>query len=264
MKAYVIGVKGNHRNPSLTTEISALGLDVVVDDGFVDVSGVVESEVNEKVFLLIRGRRPQLTEIACAKAHLNAWRYLVDTGEASMMVFEDDAILIDEQGFRTVLLESKELKGPWITSLERRPGDYLISHLLRRPGRLRKSLIQPTGACAYIISREAAQLGLSYFRDKGGRIDGLSDFWPGPAALIRWHIAVPPVVAASTSVNSLIGYSTSQNRKISKLRAMALLLITKPYDDVLIKGGFLLLIAKPIKYLLSIHFFTAWITNRNK
>jgi hypothetical protein len=157
-----------------------------------------------------------------------------------------------------------KLTGPWALSLERRSGDFLISHFLKRRRRIRRSLVQPTGACAYIISREAAQEGLKYFSDRMGRIDGLSDFWPGPAALIRWHIAVPPVFEASTSVTSLIGYKTLQKRKLPKLWAMLLILFSKPYDGVLVAGSFLLLVAKPMKYLFSTHFLTAWIVNRRR
>lgn len=264
LKAYIIGVKGNHRNPSLLKDLSMLELEIVVEDGFVDKSNVSLADVDETTFSLIRGRAPQLTEIACAKAHLIAWKYLVDSEESSLAIFEDDAVLIDEEGFRRTKLESEELVGPWALSLERRQGDFLVSHFLRLRRRLRKSLVQPTGACAYIISREAAKIGLNYFSDRRGRIDGLSDFWPGPAALFRWNIAVPPVFEASTSVSSLIGYEAPHQRKLPKLWAMLLLLFSKPYDGVLVAGSFILLVVKPIKYLFSVHFLTAWIMNKRR
>lgn len=262
MKAYVIGMSGNHRNPSLVKELQSISIEVVVDDGFIPKESVSFEDVDLDIFYLVRGRNPTLGEIACAKAHVQAWKFLVDSGESMLLVLEDDAHLVDPKGLHKAVSEVENLKTDWIASLERREGDFLLSHFLPARKRLRRSQVQPTGLGAYLISQSAARRFLDYISACKGKIECVADFWPGINELGKWYISVPPVFFAGGNWTSLIGYSENEPRKISKSKAFREIKSRYRHRKILINGARRLLILKQIKYLLSVHFFTAWFTIR--
>jgi GR25 family glycosyltransferase involved in LPS biosynthesis len=264
LEAYVIGKLGKHRNEELTSHLRAAGIRIIKEDGFVDSRDVSLENVDLGVFRNVVGREPNMNEIACAMAHLEGWR-AVDTSDLGyLLIVEDDAILIDSSALASIENLLGGLKGSWVASLEVRAGDRMLTHYIHTRGRFRRTVIQPRGAAAYIISKEAARNFIEYFEERGLRFDGLADILPGLATTTRWYVSLPPVFKVGHDYESLIGYSSNRRTTVSRFKSWVKLAQTNSGNPNLVWGGFLLLVVKSMKYYFSIHFATAWLTRRLK
>lgn len=263
MKAYIIGFEGKHRNPKLAEQLQQCGFEVVEENGAVDASGIdVTKTVDIPMFEALIGRYPLQTEVACAQAHLNSWRYLVKNNLTELAVFEDDSVFVDFDLFEA-RRKLQSLKGPWYVTLEQRAGDSLLSHrFIKKKLTLRRSLIQPRGNGSYIISNEAAVLGLRSF-EKTELFDGVVDVWSEPSVLFRFFVFLPPAFVVDPGAVSTIGVrkSMQHNRFVTFLNVLKI--IISPSRSTLKKLGLLKLkIFRPIKYLGTVYFLTAWYRNR--
>lgn len=257
-KAYIIGQAGNHRNPILKEQL-AQWFEVVEENGFVDslsLTGGIENYVDVPLFESIIFRSPSPTEVACYLAHLQAWTWLLGSEEDYLAVFEDDArLVLDDLSHLVSHLE--KLRGPWQVALERREGDFLISHFFATKPSIRRAFIQPRGAGAYVISKEAARLGIQDWK-RDGRIKGVADLAPGPSRLFHYFVHLPPVFSNDSLSQSLIGERNS--RKLDLRAKLQRILGTAQSKDrsAYERFGFHLKVRRFAKYLLSIHFWTAW------
>jgi hypothetical protein len=259
VKAYVIGFANRHRNPRLTEQLQSAGFDVVETNGAVDAKTLDVTElVDISLFEAVVGRYPLPTEVGCATAHLNAWKYLIDQNLEKLAVFEDDAILLDFDLNRANESISK-LKGPWYIALERRAGDFLVSHLrIRRPFSLRRAIVQPRGSGAYIISRQAAIVGVRN-QLSTGQFDGISDNWPGPATMFKFFVCLPPAFKVDPKAVSIIGVKRSRQFSRAEMFLKVAKVLVSPSWGARKKLGLLQLkVLRALKYLGSVHFLTAW------
>jgi hypothetical protein len=259
LKAYVIGFPNRHRNPKLTEQLESAGFDVVESNGAVDAKSLDVMElVDIPMFEAVVGRYPLATEVGCATAHLNAWKYLIDSEFGELAVFEDDAILLDFDASK-VSESIKGMKGPWYIALERRAGDFLVSHLrIRRQLTLRRAIVQPRGSGAYVISRQAAMLGVNSHLSTG-LFDGISDTWPGPAIMLKFFVCLPPPFKVDPKAKSIIGVKPSwQFGRVKMFFKVAKVLTSPSWNNQKKLGLLLLKLLRPLKYLGSVHFFTAW------
>ena len=263
-KAYIIGQAGNHRNPILKDQL-APWFEVVEENGFVDslsLTGDIENYVDVPLFESIIFRSPSPTEVACYLAHLQAWGWLLGSDHDYLAVFEDDARLVLNDLSHLVAHLGK-LRGPWQVALERREGDFLVSHFLTRSPSIRRALIQPRGAGAYVISKEAARLGIEDWK-RDGRIKGVADLAPGPSRLFKYFVHLPPIFNNDTVSQSLIGERNSRildwRVKLQRILSTALSKDRRPYE----RFGFHLKMRRFGKYLLSTHFWTTWYIRRRE
>jgi GR25 family glycosyltransferase involved in LPS biosynthesis len=202
-KAYVIGQRGKHRNPLL---VSSLGLsfEVIEDDGFVHWESIeVEGLVNHSAFRDVIGKSPMPAEIACFVAHARAWKWLAESEEDFLAVFEDDAEIRNDY-LNFYIEQLPALRGNWQLALEMRSRDELLSHWLHRKPVIRQSRIQPRGAAAYIISKVAAS-ALLMEMDRVHGIDGLADSSLTQAEVVDFYVCLPPVFAIAERTESIIG-----------------------------------------------------------
>lgn len=242
----------------LIKQLEVAGFAVVETDGAVDSKTLdIPKLVDLPMFEAVVCRYPVANEIGCAIAHLKAWQFLIDNDLDYLAVFEDDAVLLDFS-VEAARSSTKNLRGPWYVALERRTGDYLLSHLMvRRSLSVRRCLGQPRGTGAYIISRQAANLGVAQFKESG-LIEGISDRWPGPAADFKFYQILPPPFVVDPSAVTTIGVKKKRDFNRLQVLAKVLRVILSPRWDNRRKLGLLALKIRPMKYLWSIHFFTAW------
>jgi hypothetical protein len=263
-KAYIIGQAGNHRNPMLKEQI-APWFEVVEDNGFVDslsLKGNLDNFVDLPLFESIIFRNPSRSEVACFLAHLQAWAWLLESGDDYLMIFEDDARLILGD-LSHLVSHLEELRGPWQVSLERREGDFLVSHSFGTTPSIRRSLIQPRGAGAYAISKEAARIGIEEWKS-AGRIKGVADLAPGPSRFFRYFIHLPPIFDSSTITYSYIGERSPKDFSL-RVRFYKVLKVVFSKDRRLYERfAFSLKMLRFAKYLGSIHFWTTWYIRRRK
>lgn len=259
LKAYVIGFPNRHRNPRLTQQLQLVGFELVETNGAVDAKTLnVEQQVDIPLFEAVVGRYPIATEVGCAMAHLRAWQYAIDNDLDHLAVFEDDAVLLDFN-VEDARASTMNLRGPWFVALERRTGDFLLSHLLvKKRLSVRRCLVQPRGTGGYIISREAALLGIGYFL-KSRTLEGISDAWPGPATLFKFYQFLPPPFMVDPRVVSTIQVQRSRDfSRIAVLKKVLRILKSSRWGFRQKLGLILLKLLRPLKYLGSVHFWTAW------
>jgi GR25 family glycosyltransferase involved in LPS biosynthesis len=202
-KAYVIGEQGNYRNPLLLTSVSE-HFEVVEKNGFVSWELLkIDELVNQRAFRDVIGKIPMPGEIACFVAHSQAWKWLAESQEDFLAVFEDDVLLIGNQ-LSFYLNHLPTLRGNWQLSLELRSRDELFSHALHSRPAILRSRIQPRGAAAYIISKQAARALLKEMQRVNG-IDGLADNSLTQTEVVDFYICLPPVFAISPDSRSIIG-----------------------------------------------------------
>lgn len=260
--AYIIGQQGSYRNPSLVEQLGG-SFKILEADGFYKLDPLLfERSVDKDMFLTVTNRLPTVGEVACYLAHITAWRRLLESDLPYLAVFEDDVRLIAEADWLHRI--SLPIKGPWLVSLERRAGDQLLTHYLRRRSATLRSLIIPRGTGAYIISRRAAEVGLLEFERSGSLVLGEADRCPRNAGRFRYFIQVPPPIDAMGGNESFIG--TRQRSGSSfylRLRLVLRAIFSLKYTFKTVLGLLALKVGRPIKYLGTIHFFTAW-GNRRK
>jgi GR25 family glycosyltransferase involved in LPS biosynthesis len=262
IKAYIIGKAGKYRNTSLLQVLQPL-FEVVEFDGFVDSSSLnAELLVDSRFFRATAYREPMAEEVACFEAHVNAWRWLVASKEDYLAVFEDDANLSLSRAAE-VLFQLKQLKGPWVLTLERRFTDALLSHLLPRGNSVRRMLIQPWGSAAYIISRKAAMRALGSF-SKENYVDGPVDQSAGLSLAFQYYQALPPAAAPLADVSSLMPKKPGKMRygRRERINRVISILLSKEFGLgiklALLKTGWF----RFAKYFFSIRFATTWFSNR--
>lgn len=268
--AYIIGKQGQYRNPQLLEQLAA-NFRVVEKNGFVDVSSLDLSRcLDVSAFRISTGREPLATEVACGVAHLRAWKYLVLSGLEELAVFEDD--VFPSRGVTNLAqlaTQITRLHGSWQLNLESRPGDKLVTHLFRRSLTVRRSLIPPRGAAAYIISRSAAIDALQSLVGNSGqeKLDGPVDHSVCLSKAVVYWIATPPLFEINSKMPSFIENRESSrkhkvitsNPKMTLRRWVKLLRMSLNLESPVRSS---LLWARPLKYLLSIHFLTAWFNRR--
>jgi GR25 family glycosyltransferase involved in LPS biosynthesis len=259
--AYIIGQQGRYRNSALLEQLGS-AFEIVEENGFYNLDpALLEGFTNQEVFLAETNRLPTLGEVACYLAHVTAWRRLLDSNHPYLAVFEDDAQVL-AVGDWTSRIQIPD-NGAWWISLERRPGDFLLTHLLRRRGKTLRSRLIPRGACAYIISRRAAEIGVRLFEDEGSRVMRPVDRNPRYAASLDYFVQIPPPITASESAPSLIGTRKQVSDGLIRRAIRVLkLLASNDYPAKTRVGLIKLNVLRPIKYLGSVHFFTAWAKNR--
>ncbi|MDR3506519.1 MAG: glycosyltransferase family 25 protein [Caulobacteraceae bacterium] len=133
------------------------------------------------------------TDMACALSHRKAWKYLLDSADEWLAVFEDDIHMGKDF---SLLIDSAWIpRGVELVKLEARPNDVLlgvapvcsIGH--RRLYRLGSSYL---GAAGYMISRKAAGLLLKYTEKMDVPVDSVM-FGSGCALMsaIEIHQVLP-------------------------------------------------------------------------
>lgn len=259
LKAYIIGIEGNLRNPSLPSEVSRW-FQVIESNGYVSAPDEWESLVHAGVFEAMLSKSPTAGEVACFLAHLNAWLWLADSNETALAVFEDDIELVgDPSG---ALKELQALSGPWQVSLERRPGDFLWTHLVPRTKRLWPSRVQPRGTGAYVISRDAARRLVDDFHRRK-RIDGVADSSLMQTELVEFYVCIPPPINVLQDSVSLIGArNPKRKRALDYMLRVKRLFVLNSSNPRKLTSYLKLKVLKPLKYLFSLHFSTAWIRQR--
>jgi hypothetical protein len=262
ISAYIIGQQGSYRNPSLVEQLAS-SFEVLETNGFYKLDPLLfEQSVDKGMFMTVTNRLPTIGEVACYMAHITAWRRLLESDLPCLAVFEDDVRLIAEPDWlsRVRLPE----KGPWVVSLERRAGDHLLTHLLRRKSLTLRSLIIPRGTGAYIISRRAAEVAVLEFETSGSLVLGEADRCPRNAGLLRFYVQMQPPFDAMKEGPSLIGARQQIVVRIGqRMRLVLQAISSRKYPAKTIVGLLALKMGRPIKYLGSHHFFTAWWKRRN-
>ncbi len=255
---YIIGRRGNYRNKDLLRALEGK-FEIVEDDGFVQSSSVdIHSQVDEALFLATLSRPVTNREVACALAHIKAWRRLVELDLPYLAILEDDVTWSSKEV--EILSEKLPSGKPWWLSLERRRGDFLWTHLLRRKGRLLRSFLQPRGGGAYLLSREAAILGLRSFELGGSKIVGELDRCPRASGLFRFYIQLPPPFEASMTGPSIIGARQPQIGDLkTRLTRSLRILASSEYPNYIKTGLIALKVFRPLKYIFSLHFAFAWL-----
>lgn len=258
LKAYIIGIEGELRNPNLPAEI-APWFEIVHSDGHVNLNEIQASHlVNAEVFEALLAKQPTTGEVACFFAHLQAWRWLAQSDETSLGVFEDDAHV--EKDLTEIVGELGKLRGSWQVSLERRLGDFLWTHLVPRSKRIWRSLVQPRGAAAYIISKEAASALVADF-EKRKEFDGVADASLMQSDLVRFLVCLPPPMRAGSTSASLIGVRNPKRDRFSRsFRRLLVLRKSSLRNPRKLTSYLKLKLLKPLKYVFSLHFATAWVT----
>lgn len=261
-KAYVIGMKGKYRNPNLLTSLNQL-FDVVEFDGFVEPSRLeVDSIVDYQFYRATAYRDPMAEEVACFQAHLNAWRFLKNSDEDYLAVFEDDANLSVFQTEK-ILPYLGQLDGNWMLALERRFTDALISHLIPRKKMFRRMLLQPWGTAAYIISRSAATRALEVL-DVEKYVDGPIDQSARVSSAFSFYQTLPPVAAPMETAQSLMPgkpkkATYSQRERIKRVTRI---LLSNNVSLGLKLGLLRIGWFRFVKYFFSIRFATTWFSLR--
>jgi hypothetical protein len=264
MKVYIIGKRGGYRNADLIAQLPK-NFQVVVDDGYVPAKSRVSKEDYSQIFTTVIPRTPTAGEIACSTAHLQAWRYLVGSEFDCLLVLEDD-VRSARATLDSIQSMTEGLRGPWFLSLERRPGDHLLSHVFLRWPRVTRSFVQPRGAGAYIISKQAALIGIRDFESSGNKLEGPVDRWPGPAGLFRFYVALPPLFKVEPDAISLIGSRNiirAEGYFVPKIR-MVRVLLSRNITWRKRLGILSLTVGRPLKYCFSTHFFTEWLKVRRR
>jgi glycosyl transferase family 25 len=100
--AYVINLpRSTERREHINSELASLGLEPVYVDA-VDGRALSEEDLREYVDPRARSDSPgwlgRPTVIGCSLSHRNAWKEILDRGERSALVLEDDAILSADFG----------------------------------------------------------------------------------------------------------------------------------------------------------------------
>ena len=259
MKAYVIGREGRLRNPDLLGVLGRHFDEVARTDGFVAVETTDLAErVNQQFFRAVHRRAPLLGELGCGLAHIEAWRFLANSNLDCLAIFEDDAE-IEEARIGNALSQVAQLSGPWYLSLSMTPSDRLLTHLLPWGKAVRRAFVQPRATVGYIISREAAELGVADFDRGGGLLEGTSDRWPGPAGLFRYYTAVPAVVGTNDGGQSYIGRRGERPEPwLVRLKRFGGLLLDPAIPNYKKRGLLILKLLRPIKFAFSVFFLTEW------
>jgi GR25 family glycosyltransferase involved in LPS biosynthesis len=259
LKAYIIGIEGKLRNPQLPAEL-APWFEIVHGNGYLELTANdAKSLVNAEVFEALLAKEPTTREVACFLAHLQAWRWLAQSDETCIGVFEDDVHVYRDMS--RVVGELSKLRGPWQVSLERRLGDFLWTHLIPRPKRIWKSRVQPRGAGAYIISKEAARALVADF-DFRKKFDGVADASLMQTDVVQFRVCLPPPMRTSSSSESLIGARNPKLNRFSEgFRRMMVLRKLNSSAPRKFTSYLSLKMLKALKYCFSLHFATAWLTN---
>lgn len=261
MDAYVIGKKGRHRNGVLVDSLSRF-FDVVEEDGFVpkESAEAFRSKDHRVIQLANKGRDLTSGELACSLAHIRAWQHLLGSDKGALAVFEDDAYLVNDNALLEVLNKCPQA-GPWQLNLELRSADKMLWYMALRKNLVRNK-VPPRGTAGYIISRRAAELCLEDFEQGSSKIDGAADGLPGPAGLVQYYVTLEPPIAHvnGQAAESLIGF----RGKPEPMNLLALLSVlfdgkVPPHKK---RGLIRLSIIKPVRYVFSVHFWTAWNSNR--
>lgn len=262
LKAYIIGKPEGLRNPDLPAQLSKW-FEVVRTDGYVAVEPErMSTLVDQNLFLAVHRRPPTIGEVGCALAHLGAWRFLAESNLPDLAVFEDDTKLLVPD-LSPIIESTASLRGPWYLTLQQISTDRWLWQVLIKRQRINRAWIQPRGTVGYIISREAALLGVSDFEANGGRIQGTSDRWPGPAGHFKYYQALPPTIGSSDGGVSYIGQRQANLEPLAiRLRRFFSILASSDTSIHTKRGLVLLKIGRTLRFLCSVHFATAWYSVR--
>lgn len=259
-KAYIIGKLGQLRNPALPSEVSDW-FEIIQSSGFVEARSIdVQDLVNQELFEAMLAKRPTPNEVACFVAHLRAWEWLVRSSEEYLLVLEDDVKTLNTSVLEQLHREISSLSGPWQVALERRDADFIWTHRIPRKRLVFRSFVQPRGTGAYVISRLAADRLLSDFKNKG-YLDGIADASLMQSDLVKFHICLPPVFEVIKDLPTLIGAPNRISKQTLGVRdRFGYLVKNRRINGRKFSSYFALLILKPLKYLNSYHFATAWLS----
>ena len=262
MRAVIIGKPGQLRNPELPAEL-ARWFEVEKADGFVAVEArQLPKLVDLNLFLAVHRRPPKVGEVGCALAHLQAWRYLAQSDLPYLAVFEDDAkpLTLDlDHVFNAI----ESMRGPWYLTLQLWSLDQLVTRAFAQKPKIRRALVQPRGTVAYVISREAALLGIADFEAGGGKVQGTSDRWPGPAAQFKYFLTMPAAFGSIDHAESYIGLRQTKPEPLPKrIRRFVRILISPNIPLHTKRGVAILKIGRTLRYWFSVHFATEWYSIR--
>lgn len=262
MKAYIIGKPEGLRNPDLPAQLSKW-FEVVKTDGYVAVEPErMLAPVDQNLFLAVHRRPPTVGEVGCALAHLGAWKFLAESNLPHLAVFEDDTKLLVAD-MAPIIESTASLRGPWYLTLQQISTDRWLWQAFLKWPRIRRVWIQPRGTVGYIISREAAELGVSDFEANGGRIQGTSDRWPGPAGCFKYYQALPPAIGASDGGVSYIGQRQADLEPLASRLTRFFSILAYSDAPMHTKRGLVLLkVGRTARFLFSVHFATAWYSVR--
>ncbi len=196
-RAYVVSATGpSTRNPDLIASLRAIGLREV-EAGGVDLRGRSAADVDaiadQRLATRIYGRALTPGEVGCAIGHRRAWQAIVDGGTPWGLVVEDDAVVLPGLGAALRAISHLEPTAPWLVALlaQSWPGHPLVvTGAMGAPGPgatgLRRVGVTWGGACAYVLSRDAARVLLT----GPGRVSMVAD-WPPEAARCRLAAYLP-------------------------------------------------------------------------
>ena len=258
LKAYIIGQSGAHRNPALISQLEKQFV-IVTDDGYRSPDMTNNSDAANAVLRSI-GTSLSPGEIGCALAHKSARDWLLSSNEPYLAIFEDDANATGES-LEAVSLAVSQLSGAWQLNLGLLPQDRLVTHLLQRRKTVHRSLIQPSGTFAYVLSREAARLCGEDFTSVDELLEGVADASPAAAGLIKFYVSRPSIFEPLTGAPSAISSSSAgykRSHPIPPYRGLGNLISVLTSSEIPMhkKRGVLLLRLKFFKHLLSLDAFS--------
>jgi hypothetical protein len=262
VRAVIIGKPGQLRNPELPAEL-ARWFEVEKADGFVAVEPErIPDLVDLNLFMAVHRRPPKVGEVGCALAHLQAWQHLAQSDLPYLAVFEDDAKPLTSD-LSHVFTAIESMRGAWYLTFQLLSTDQLVTHAFVRRPRIRRALVQPRATAAYVISREAALLGIADFQAGGGRIQGTSDRWPGPAAQFKFYLTMPATFGSSDHGESYIGSrQTKPEPLLKRIGRFVSILTARDIPAHTKRGVAILKIGRTIRYMFSVHFATEWYSIR--
>lgn len=204
----IIGLESGYRGSGLEAQLESVGMFYERVRGVVgQFRGLPVSAYTDKAAaVMLYGRELRSGEIGCALAHRECYTRLLETEAEWALIFEDDAVIADEESLRTahaLINGLAAIRDPAVIMLYGRRMSSDSRRQTSIAGRRIVRLAQtPTTTTAYYINRSAASLilesGLPLRNpaDWPASVEGIVDFF----GIYPW-LAVPDEVQESSIGN---------------------------------------------------------------
>ena len=158
-----------------------------------------ECRVDEATFVARFGRRPLESEMGCAAVHVEAYKTFLSTSFSWALVFEDDALIVDEEDLRlkvSSLVNHVEPTGRVISLFTEGP-IFPISSIVCGQLEVLNLRVPPQGAVAYLVDRAAA----SKLVATQNPISSVAD-WPTTSRLVDFDFVPNMPIEHATSMTT--------------------------------------------------------------
>jgi GR25 family glycosyltransferase involved in LPS biosynthesis len=236
---YIIKMPGSDRNPGLNQSLDKLGLKYIIQNAVVG-NNLTQSELNLRVNL--RGCEARLgykiskSAIGCALSHREIYKKALGSNFEWVLIFEEDAILIDLDIDHILEIVNENYKNPVIVQLFSRSARLFNPKSKKSIGHGQREIfsfmprIPGTGTSAYLINKSALEIAL-----EKEVLNGPAD-WPdwGHKVIIK---GVYPWMTSESDCESTIPVNSESRfkyvlRRISQLTLIHFLIYKKEYANL--------------------------------